>query len=648
VATPLSEPSDNKDNLQPDQAGDSSVHAPAAVGRAGSPAEQATGAQSVANASTVTSLAERLPGVSEQLIDLPMLLDDLVQQGYVSQRQAEDILIAPRTKKELTQHPMEIVAEREFDNRNKTGQQLNLEILTLWLCEQSKQEYLRIDPLDINVNAVTEVMSYAFAQRHNILAVDVSDDEVVIASAQPYMYQWESMLTQTLRGRRIKRVVTSPADLSRYMLEFYTMARSVAKAQDAGLEVSGVANFEQMLELGQMKSPEANDAHIVNIVDWLLQYAYDQRASDIHIEPRREKGLIRFRIDGVLHHVYELPHLVNAAVTSRLKILGRMDVAEKRRPQDGRVKTLSPDGEEIELRLSTMPTAFGEKMVLRIFDPDVLLRSFSELGLAGEDFSRWQTMTHAANGIVLVTGPTGSGKTTTLYSTLKQLATSEVNVCTIEDPIEMVEPAFNQMQVQANIDVTFAAGVRSLLRQDPDIIMVGEIRDLETAEMAIQAALTGHLVISTLHTNDSPTAITRLLDLGVPPYMIKATVLGIMAQRLVRTLCPHCKAEEPVDLEAWQLLTKPFRAKPPAHLYSPQGCLECRDTGYMGRIGIYELLPLTNKVQGIIQAETDMDALRKQSFKEGMRTLRLSGAQKVGAGLTTISEVLRVVPLSQG
>ena len=249
---------------------------------------------------------------------------------------------------------------------------------------------------------------------------------------------------------------------------------------------------------------------------------------------------------------------------------------------------------------------------------------------------------------MLVTGPTGSGKTTTLYSTLKQLATSEVNVCTIEDPIEMVEPAFNQMQVQSNIDVTFAGGVRSLLRQDPDIIMIGEIRDLETAEMAIQAALTGHLVISTLHTNDSPTAITRLLDLGVPPYMIKATVLGIMAQRLVRTLCPHCKAEEPVDMEAWQLLTKPFRAKPPAHLCSPQGCLECRDTGYMGRVGIYELLPLTDKVQNLIQTDTDMDALRKQSFKEGMRTLRLSGAQKVGAGLTTISEVLRVVPLSHG
>ena len=323
-----------------------------------------------------------------------------------------------------------------------------------------------------------------------------------------------------------------------------------------------------MLELGQLKSPDANDAHIVNIVDWLLQYAFDQRASDIHIEPRRDKGHVRFRIDGVMHHVYELPPAVNAAVTSRLKILGRMDVAEKRRPQDGRVKTKSPDGNEIELRLSTLPTAFGEKMVARIFDPDVLLRSFQELGLGGDDNQRWQTMVGASNGIVLVTGPTGSGKTTTLYSTLKQLATPQVNVCTIEDPIEMVEPSFNQMQVQHQIKLSFASGVRSLLRQDPDIIMVGEIRDLETAEMAIQAALTGHLVISTLHTNDAPSAITRLIELGVPPYLIKATVVGVMAQRLVRTLCPHCKQPEAVDVEAWNLLTRPFKARPPAAVHA--------------------------------------------------------------------------------
>ena len=587
---------------------------------------------------------ERDIRLGERLLDLPGVLDDLVRDALVTRRQAEDILIAPRTKRELSQHPLEVVANREFDDPANAGRKLDLEALTLWLCDKSRQPYLRIDPLRINVNAVTEVMSYAFAQRHGILVVEVNASEVVIASAQPFMFQWEGMLNQTLRGRKIRRVVANPADIGRYMLEFYTMARAVSKAQDAGLEVSSIGNFEQMLELGQLKSPEANDAHVVNIVDWLLQYAFDQRASDIHIEPRREKGFVRFRIDGVLHHVYELPSAVNTAVTSRLKILGRMDVAEKRRPQDGRVKTKSPDGDEVELRLSTLPTAFGEKMVVRIFDPDVLLRTFPELGLVGRDYERWQDMVRSPNGIVLVTGPTGSGKTTTLYSTLKQLATAEVNVCTIEDPIEMVEPAFNQMQVQHNIDVTFAAGVRALLRQDPDIIMIGEIRDLETAEMAIQAALTGHLVISTLHTNDAPTAITRLLDLGMPPYMIRATVLGIMAQRLVRTLCPHCKVDEAVDPEAWALLTAPFRVKAPAQIKSAKGCLECRDTGYLGRIGIYELLPMTDPVRTLVTQSTDLGAVRQHALKEGMRTLRLAGAQKVAAGVTTIAEVLRVAP----
>jgi general secretion pathway protein E len=641
VATPLTSPEPSNDS-------DRSPGAPRAVAASGDSAVSPTAdTEAEELAATASDFADRLAAEQERLLDLPTLLDDFVQEGFISQRQAEDVLIAPRTKKELTQHPMEIIAAREYENRHSPGHLFDLEVMTDWMAEKARQPAIRVDPLKINVKAVTEVMSYRFAQRHQILALDVQDDEVVIASSQPFMYQWEGMLTQTLRGRRIRRVVVNPKDLSRYQLEFYTVARSVSRAEEAGFEVSGVGNLEQMLELGQLKSPEANDAHIVNIVDWLLQYAFDQRASDIHIEPRREKGLIRFRIDGVLHHVYELPSDVNAAVTSRLKILGRMDVAEKRRPQDGRVKTKSQDGEEIELRLSTLPTAFGEKMVMRIFDPEVLLRSFQDLGLAGDDFARWQSMISQPNGIVLVTGPTGSGKTTTLYSTLRQLATDQVNVCTIEDPIEMVEPAFNQMQVHHNIELSFASGVRALLRQDPDIIMIGEIRDLQTAEMAIQAALTGHLVISTLHTNDAPSAVTRLLDLGVPAYMIKSTVLGIMAQRLVRTLCPHCKVEDEVDLEAWQLLTSPYRAKPPARVFSPQGCLECRDTGYLGRMGIYELLPMTDKVQAYVQPDTHAEDVRKQGLKEGMRTLRLSGAQKVGAGQTTIAEVLRVAPASE-
>ena len=399
-----------------------------------------------------------------------------------------------------------------------------------------------------------------------------------------------------------------------------------------------------MLEIGRLKSPEANDQHIVNIVDWLLQHAFDQRASDIHIEPRRETGKVRFRIDGVLHDIYSFPAAVTTAVVSRFKILGRMDVAEKRRPQDGRVKTKRPEGGEVELRLSTLPTAFGEKLVMRIFDPDVLLRSFSDLGFAPEELERWNTMVRNPHGIVLVTGPTGSGKTTTLYSTLKALATPEVNVCTIEDPIEMVEPAFNQMQAQQNIDLTFAAGVRALLRQDPDIIMIGEIRDLETAQIAIQAALTGHLVLSTLHTNDAPSAVTRLLELDVPAYLIRATLLGVMAQRLVRTLCPHCKTPAPVDIEGWNAVTRPYKVAPPEKVYRPVGCIECRETGYMGRVGLYELLMATDEVKPVVTERMEVEDLRRLAMKDGMRTLRLSGALQIGRGLTTIEEVLRVVP----
>tara|TARA_R100000687_G_scaffold75855_1_gene67525 strand:- start:814 stop:1833 length:1020 start_codon:yes stop_codon:yes gene_type:complete len=335
-----------------------------------------------------------------------------------------------------------------------------------------------------------------------------------------------------------------------------------------------------------------------------------------------------------------------AAVTSRLKILGRMDLAEKRRPQDGRLKTKNPDGGEIELRLSTLPTAFGEKMVMRIFDPEVLLRSFDQLGLRGEDLNRWQTMIGQPNGIVLVTGPTGSGKTTTLYSSLKQIATSEVNVCTIEDPIEMVEPSFNQMQVQSQIGLSFAMGVRALLRQDPDIIMIGEIRDLETAEMAVQAALTGHLVIATLHTNDAPSAITRMLELGVPSYLLKATVLGVMAQRLVRTLCPHCKQPCEQDAAGWDQLIAPWRSEVPAQFYAAEGCLECRNTGFYGRQGIYEVLLMSDNVKEHVSSDMNMPEMRKVAVKEGMKTLRMSGAQKVAAGETTIAEVMRVAPNS--
>lgn len=577
------------------------------------------------------------------LLTVQGLLQDLQRDQLISDDDRQRVTSSTRSKAQIAMHPLQYIASLRLLAGGDEGQQLTVENLLQWLSRRCEQAVFNLDPLKINVPVITEVMSFEFAQRHGILAVAATKHNVTIASAEPFVDGWQENLEHVLR-RSITRVLVDPVDLKRYTVEFYSLAKSVRGASGSNQRSDVVTNFEQLLELGDVGNPDANDQHIVNIVDWLLQYAFDQRASDIHIEPRRELSYIRFRIDGVLYPVNELPAQVGTAVVSRLKILGRLNVAEKRKPQDGRLKTKSPQGAEIELRLSTLPTAFGEKLVMRIFDPDVLLRSFDQLGLANEDYNRWQTMIGRPNGIVLVTGPTGSGKTTTLYSSLKQLATSQVNVCTIEDPIEMMEGSFNQMQVQHNIDLNFASGIRALMRQDPDIIMIGEIRDLETAEMAIQAALTGHLVLSTLHTNDAPSALTRLLELGVPAYLLKATVLGVMAQRLVRTLCPHCKVADTIEAVDWQELTAPWKVALPKTVYRPEGCLQCRNTGYSGRQGLYEILTMSEAVKNEIGDQLDIDAIRRQGIKEGMRTLRLSGAQKIAAGATTIAEVMRVAP----
>ncbi len=579
----------------------------------------------------------------EKTLDLRSVLTELVKDGLISNESSNIILGSHRTRDQTAMHPISYVATQNVINLQTTGKMLDEMMLTDWLSQRCGFPIYHIDPMKVPVAQCCQIMSYAFAKRHGLLCVDVTPESVVIAVAEPFKQDWENQISQTIR-QPIRKVVALPSEIERYRVEFYSLSKSVSGALENGRRSIGVASFEQLLEIGSLKDPEANDQHIVNIVDWLLQYAFQQRASDIHIEPRREISRMRFRIDGVLHNIYEFPSDVSAAIISRLKILGRMDLAERRKPQDGRVKTKRQDGSEAELRLSTMPTAFGEKLVMRIFDPDVLLRSFEELGLSGDDYARWGTMIHKPYGILLVTGPTGSGKTTTLYSTLKSLATDEVNVATVEDPIEMVEEAFNQTQVEPKIDLDFAAGIRTLMRQDPDIIMVGEIRDHETAKMAVQAALTGHLVISTLHTNDAPTSVTRLLDLGIPGYLIKSTVIGVMAQRLVRTLCPHCKKPATVSDKEWDQLVKPWKVSKPAKIYEPEGCLECRNTGFLGRQGIYEILGMTPNLSEMVIQNTDLIKFRQQAMRDGMRTLRLSGAQKIALGQTCISEVIRVTP----
>jgi len=577
----------------------------------------------------------------------PLSLADIVKQlrhdKIISESDADTLLKTPKGQKQVKQHPLEIIANAKLKNSNDLS--LTIEVLMAWLANWSGQDFYQIDPLKIDPQKISEVMSFAFAQRHQILALEIHLSHVVIASDQPFLDQWEVDLQHVLK-KEIKRVLVKPDDLRKFTIEFYELAYSVNKAGAQADDKGYTQNFEQLLELGSQSNPDANDQHIVNIVDWLLQYAFDQRASDIHIEPRRDIAQVRFRIDGVLHNVYEFPAKVGLAVTSRLKILGRLNVAEKRKPQDGRIKTRNKSEKEIELRLSTLPTAFGEKLVMRIFDPEVLQCSFADLGFSTEDLRRWNDMISKPNGIILVTGPTGSGKTTTLYSTPRELATSEVNVSTIEDPIEMIEPAFNQMQIQSSIDLDFATGIKALMRQDPDIIMIGEIRDLETAEMATQAALTGHLVLSTLHTNDAPSAVTRLMELGIPPYLIRATVNGVMAQRLVRTLCPSCKEPQQLEEEDWTMLTKPWKTPLPTNAQQPVGCLECRNTGYRGRAGVYEIMPLSETLKECINENGHANEIRKQAIKEGMHSLRLSGANKIAKGQTTIDEVLRVTPVS--
>ena len=504
-------------------------------------------------------------------------------------------------------------------------------------------EYLRIDPLRVDVGKVADSMSAGYAERHKILPVVVSGSEITVATAEPFIVDWVGEVERQSR-RSVRRVIANPQDIHRYTAEFFTLAKSVRAANKSGS--NNGASFEQLVELGKTnKQLDANDQGVVQVVDWLWQYAFDQRASDIHLEPRREQGVIRFRIDGLLHPVYQMPMGVLNAMTARIKLLGRMDIIEKRRPQDGRIKTRNPRGDEIEMRISTLPTVFGEKMVMRIFDPDNAVKDLDALGFSSHDAARWEALVKRPHGIILVTGPTGSGKTTTLYSTLKRVATEEVNVSTVEDPIEMIEPTFNQTQVQSQLDFGFPQGLRALMRQDPDIIMVGEIRDLETAEMAVQAALTGHLVFSTLHTNDAPSAVTRLAELGIPPYLINATLLGVLAQRLVRILCKECRVrDETSTRESLAEAIKPWQINGGYKPYKPVGCVDCRMTGFMGRMGLYELLVVSEAFKARVTAGESVEALRRQSVTDGMRPLRLAGALRVAEGLTVMEEVLTATP----
>lgn len=575
-------------------------------------------------------------------VDTAWCLEQLYLDAQISERDQYRVSTTPRPAAQLSWHALQWIASFQLLHL-PTQTLLDLPQLCHWLATKAQLALFQIDPLSLDVAALTQVMTQEFAMKNHILAVELRADTVVIGTTQPFNQEWCQHLAQSLAPKKIERVLLDPEQMHRYQVELYRVNQAVNSSQHnkiAKLPMLGEASLNAVQAQGL--DLDSDEQHIVKLLDWLLQFALEQRASDIHLEPRQDKGNVRFRIDGLLHTVYRMPVITLNAVIARIKILGLLNVAEKRRPQDGRLK-MNITEQQIELRLSTLPTAHGEKMVLRLFNPEVLLRDLSQLGFDRELLVTWQALIQSKHGMILVTGPTGSGKTTTLYSTLKHCASEHLNVCSVEDPIEMLEHSFNQMQVNAAIDLGFADGIRALMRQDPDIIMVGEIRDAATAQMAIQAALTGHLVFSTLHTNDAASSLIRLHDLGVQAFLTAATLLGVLAQRLLRRLCPHCKQQTTLDQDQWQYLTREYVLPQPQQIYQAQGCAQCRHTGFIGRVGIYEFMPMTLALKQQLNLKVDLDQLHRIARRDGVVPLRIAAARQVLLGETCLQEVLNVV-----
>ncbi|MBI3184801.1 MAG: Flp pilus assembly complex ATPase component TadA [Myxococcales bacterium] len=581
----------------------------------------------------------------------------LVQQGLLSRQQGQDLLAkesAARARvlkstglsgKEASRYdvsPVEIVAAFQVPLPGGRGEVLDQDRVTEAVSRASGVTYRKIDPLKLDMALATRTVSRPYAQKHVLLPLEKKGPtSLVVAVANPFDGELLENL-QRISGHSVEPVLSAKADILKAIADIYGFKRTLAKAADDFAGAPQLQNFEQLVSLSGKEELEASDRPVVQAVDYLLRYAFENRASDIHIEPRRDSSVVRFRIDGVLHPVYTLPMPVHPPVVSRVKMISRMDISEKRKPQDGRIKT-ERDGREIELRVSTLPTAFGEKVVIRIFDPETLVQDIAQLGFEPDEKGAFESWIDQPHGLILVTGPTGSGKTTTLYSALKALAGPDVNVTTIEDPIEMVWEAFNQVQVQPKIGLDFAEALRHILRQDPDIIMVGEIRDPETAENAIQSALTGHLVLSTLHTNDAAGAVARMRDLGVPSFLLASSLLGVMAQRLVRRVCTACAAEATLSADELTALATPLPlVSSGVRVNRGAGCVRCRGTGFYGRTGIFEIISVTADIREMIARGATPDVIAERSRRNGMRTLREAGVRKLAQGITTFEEVMRM------
>ncbi|MCP4346211.1 MAG: type II/IV secretion system protein [Desulfobacterales bacterium] len=536
---------------------------------------------------------------------------------------------------------IDVITSLNMDRSDDTEGKLDEEAVYQVLAAEWGFPYKKINPLELDLNLVTTTIPRSFAMKHLILPIAVKDRHLIVATSDPFNIQIMDDIARVTH-LQVDPVVTTKSDIIKLINEFFGFKRSIAAAEQYFSDSSfDIGNLEQYVRVRPTDELPSNDQHIVNAVNHLFTYSFDQRASDIHIEPKRDVCLVRIRIDGVLHIVYKLPRTVHSAIVSRIKALSRLDMAEKRKPQDGRIKTDKGDA-EVEIRVSTIPVAFGEKVVMRIMDPDIIFQDLDKLGFSSTELIRYNKFIKKPHGIVIVCGPTGSGKSTTLYSTLRELSTPELNITTVEDPIEMINEEFNQIAVQPTIGITFGTILRNILRQDPDIIMIGEMRDLETAENAVQAALTGHLVLSTLHTNDAPTSITRLLNLGVPAFLIQSTLVGILAQRLVRKICPHCKRSFLMDTTELKHMGLNVNKRGRIKLFRGVGCERCRGTGYHGRTGIYEVLPYTEALKLLTTSDADLESIRSKVREEGMMSLRESAVEKMLKGITTYQEVLKV------
>jgi len=570
-------------------------------------------------------------------ISIEEIARGLFEDGMISQLDAGRLVKSAKLSKH---HPLIIAARAELKNNLRAGEVLSSEILTQWFAEKNEFTYLDIDPLKLDIETITRLLPKAFIKRIGVLPVEVTPGKVIFATAEPFHLDW-LLDTSAAIKRDISVVMANPEKIDRYIQEFYDVRSAMSQIGESDADLGDTQALDKMA--GVLKSEFAvDDGSVAKVVDWIFQYAKTERATDIHMEPRDGFAQMRFRIDGNLRVVYKFEPSAFIPILSRIKIMADMKVDEKRRPQDGRIKRNLGDGRLVEMRLSTIPTHYGEKLVIRIFDTGLASKSFEDLGFTTEDIKTWEGLIGSNYGLILVTGPTGSGKTTTLQTSLSRIAGPELNICTVEDPVELVNDNFAQMQVHGDIGLTFGNAIRSFLRQDPDVIMVGEIRDQDAGDMAIQASLTGHLVLSTLHTNSALASITRLLDLGVQSHLLSASLLGILAQRLVRVLCPHCKQKIPTPMDLWKIVVGPYKVNVPETVFGPIGCRECKQTGYKGRIVVYEMVRINQDLKDIIRPDVTLNELELK-MRGKYLPLRLNALQKVLQGKTGLEEIIKVI-----